>query len=108
MALTPFSERVYALAARIPRGRVATYGQLAALAGKPLAARAVGAAMQAIPENVAQKVPAHRVIRSDGTLAPVHVFGHRQRERLQGEGVGFTPGGRVDVDRFLWRPRSGT
>ncbi|PST47105.1 cysteine methyltransferase [Bifidobacterium sp. UTCIF-37] len=107
-----FSERVYRVVRRIPRGRVATYGQVAALAGSPRAARFVGFALHANPEPGV--IPCHRVVFRDGSLAPGFAFGgpDRQRALLEAEGVVFTPGDgepagadgwRVDLDRCQWR-----
>ena len=81
---------------RIPPGRVATYGLVGVVAGRPLAARSVGNVMSACDDP---KVPAHRVVRADGRPAfPAH------RERLRREGVPFV-GGRADLRRALWMPR---
>jgi methylated-DNA-protein-cysteine methyltransferase-like protein len=90
--------RVYAVVRSIPRGRVASYGLVAMLAGRSGAARAVGNAMLECDDA---SVPCHRVVHADGSLAPS--FG-RQRERLRREGVSFV-GGRVDVRERLWTPR---
>lgn len=90
-----FAERVYAVVRRIPRGCVATYGQVAELAGSPRASRAVGAALHRNP--LPGVVPCHRVVFHDGALAPGFAFGgaRRQRELLEAEGVGFLGGERV-------------
>ena len=61
-----FTEKVYKIAAKIPKGKVATYGQLAKMAGKPRAARAVGMCMKHNPDM--KVVPCHRVVASDGKL----------------------------------------
>ena len=102
-----FNERVYAAARRIPRGKVATYGQLAALAGQPRASRIVGGAMSRCPEG--NGVPCHRVIRRDGSLCGELVFGISglQRQLLLSEGVVFLPDGRVNMAECLWRPEAG-
>ena len=102
----PFGERVYRIARRIPPGSVATYGQLAALAGKPRAARIVGGVMSRCPEG--SGVPCHRVIRSDGSLCGEYVFGISglQRQLLLSEGVVFLPDGRVSMAECLWRPET--
>jgi len=99
-----FNERVYAFARRIPKGKVATYGQLAALAGQPRAARIAGGAMSRCPEG--SGVPCHRVIRRDGTLCDEFVFGISglQRQLLLSEGVLFLPDGRVNMAACLWKP----
>ena len=100
--MTSFNEEIYRLASQIPRGCVATYGQLAAMAGRPGAARAVGTAMAVTPPY--RSIPCHRVIRSDGSLAPSYAFGgeDRQRELLLEEGVVFS-GSRVNIKASIWR-----
>ena len=99
-----FFTRVYALVARIPRGRVATYGQIAKLLGAPRSARIVGWAMHGSPEGA--RIPCHRVIQQGGTCSPNFRAGDpgAQRRRLEGEGVGFLLDGRVDLVAHLWRP----
>ena len=95
-----FPKRVYQLVARIPRGKVATYGQLALLAGSPRASRIVGAALAKAPAGL----PCHRVLYRDGTLCCDEAFGGKeiQRQLLEAEGVPFLPDGRVDLKRCLW------
>ncbi len=95
-----FPKRIYKLVSRIPKGRVATYGQLAAMAGSPRAARIVGAAMYRAPAGL----PCHRVVYGHGALCCDRAFGgkHIQRELLEAEGVSFLPDGRVDLKRHLW------
>lgn len=89
--VSEFAERVYAAVSRIPEGRVATYGQIAELAGCPGAARAVGNALHVNP--FAPKVPCHRVVAADGSLAANFGCGGPsvQYSRLQSEGVVFLP-----------------
>jgi methylated-DNA-protein-cysteine methyltransferase-like protein len=97
-AETSFFERVYALVCRIPRGRVASYGQVAALLGVPRGARAVGWALRGIGARAA-RVPWHRVVGQGGRISldgrPAGVV---QRRRLRQEGVRFTSG-HVDMER---------
>lgn len=97
-----FYQTVYALARQIPRGRVATYGQLAFLAGSPRASRVVGGAMRRCPAGAG--VPCHRVVGRDGRLAPEGAFGplDEQRLLLEAEGVEITPDRRVDLQRYRW------
>lgn len=84
---TPFSRRVYAVVAKIPKGKTMTYGQVAARAGKPLAARAVGMLMS---RNYNPKIPCHRVVRADGKESGYNRGGWvRKQKRLQEEGVVF-------------------
>lgn len=94
-------DRIYALAREIPFGRVATYGQLARLAGNPRLSRIVGCAMHVAPADV----PCHRVVNRFGGLCdwfqPLGRESHRAL--LEMEGVGFRPDGSVDLDVFQWR-----
>ena len=100
--LKPF-ERIHAVVARIPRGKVATYGQVARLAGR-VTARLVGFAMAATPDGV--DLPWQRVINSRGEVSPrKHGDGHlSQRRLLEREGVRFDERGRIDLARHAWRP----
>jgi methylated-DNA-protein-cysteine methyltransferase-like protein len=94
-----FFARVYALVRTIPRGRVVTYGEVAALVGVPRGARAVGWALRALPEAEATRVPWHRVVGAGGRVSPRGGPGPQvQRRRLRTEGVRFV-GGRVDLGR---------
>lgn len=95
-----FFNRVYEIVAQIPAGKVMTYGQIAMILGSPHWARQVGQAMFHAPESLG--LPCHRVINSKGELAPAHVFGERQREMLQNEGVQFKANGFVDLKLSLW------
>ena len=100
-------ELVWTAVKRIPRGRVATYGQIAALAGMPKHARQAGYALAATPEN--KKIPWHRVINAQGkiSLRLKHWDSGSdefQRILLEAEGVIFDSGGRVDLKRFRWQP----
>jgi methylated-DNA-protein-cysteine methyltransferase related protein len=82
----------------IPAGRVAPYGLVALVAGRPRAARAVGNVMLECDDPT---VPCHRVVHADGSLAPSF---RSQRARLRREGVRFV-GARVDLRERLWAPR---
>lgn len=95
-------DRIYAVVKRIPRGRVATYGQIAMLAGNPRWARAVGYALHANPEPGV--IPCHRVLNRFGKTATAFAFGgaDRQAELLRGEGVEVSEDGFVDLDKYLW------
>lgn len=96
-----FKQRVYTLVAQIPRGRVMTYGQLAALAGSPYAARIVGG----IAHWGDPSLPWQRVVKKDGSLAegyPGGTEGHR--EALEAEGVEFSEEYKLDISKLLWRP----
>lgn len=98
-----FFARCYEIVRQIPAGRVATYGQIAALIGEPRKARFVGFAMHASP-GMERGVPCHRVVFADGQLASSFAFGgsEAQRSMLQKEGVTFLQDGRVDLDLCQW------
>jgi len=98
-------DRIYAVVRRIPKGRVATYGMIALLAGMPRRARQVGYALSRTPEEM--RLPWHRVINAKGEVSERSVPGwdEAQRMLLEAEGVTFDSRGRVPLDRFLWRPR---
>ena len=99
-------ERIWAVVRRIPRGRVATYGQIAAIVGIPRHARQVGYALGAAPEG--RNLPWQRVINARGEVSPRAAPGWNQvqRQMLEHEGVTFDPGGRVSLERYRWRPRA--
>jgi methylated-DNA-protein-cysteine methyltransferase-like protein len=95
---------VYATVRRIPRGRVATYGQVASLTGGSVSARQVGYALHALPGSTT--VPWHRVINREGRISlPPEAGGIEQQIRLAREGVSFGQDGRIPLTRYLWRPR---
>jgi methylated-DNA-protein-cysteine methyltransferase-like protein len=91
----PSYSRIYAVVRRVPRGRVATYGQIARLAGLPGRARQVGYALHALPGGTT--VPWHRVVNARGTISRRSVPGPEleQQLRLEAEGVRFDGRGRI-------------
>ena len=104
-ASPPFAARVYDLVARIPRGRVTTYGRIARAIGDPRGARMVGwALMDAV--NDARDLPCHRVVNRVGLLSGGWHFGHPDlmRRLLVAEEVPFKDDYQVDLDRCLWEP----
>lgn len=92
--------RIWAVVRRIPRGQVATYGQIAALAGLPGAARQVGYALAALPSDEAG-VPWQRVVNARGEVSARAEPGadEEQRALLEAEGVRFDARGRIDLER---------
>ena len=100
----PGYQLIYRLVRRIPRGKVATYGQIAVLAGIPRQPRQVGYALYALPGG--SNVPWQRVINAKGEVSQRSTPGYEgmQRVALESEGVVFDPGGRVDLGRYQWRP----
>jgi methylated-DNA-protein-cysteine methyltransferase-like protein len=98
-------ERIHAAVSRIPRGRVATYGQIARLAGLPRHARLVGYALHALPE--ATRVPWHRVINAKGEVSPrSNGLGHDALQilMLRREGIRVSKEGKVSLATYRWRP----
>jgi methylated-DNA-protein-cysteine methyltransferase-like protein len=98
------SDEIYDAIRQIPKGKVATYGQIAALAGLPGHARMVGWAMHAHPEGV--EMPWYRVVNAKGmsSLGEGSEGAALQRSLLEAEGVEFNEDGRIDLKRFRWRP----
>ncbi len=108
--MTRFRGRVYLLVAAIPAGRVATYGQIATLAGHPRRARHVGNALAAPDPPGHPGLPWHRVINAQGRISrrggedwSPEDAGNRQMRLLRAEGIAFK-GGRVELERYRWRP----
>lgn len=97
-------DRIYAAVRRVPRGRVATYGQIAAVAGLPGHARQIGYALHALKSSTS--VPWQRVINAKGTISLEPMRGGvSQRMLLEGEGVKFDTAGRVSLAKFGWKKR---
>ena len=98
---------IFEVAQQIPQGKVATYGQVAMLAGLPGHARLAGYAMFNLPEELADKVPWQRVINAQGRISYSNSrYGndHLQRELLEKEGVVFDKTGRIDLKIYQWKP----
>ena len=95
-------ERIYDVVKHIPRGKVATYGQVALLAGNPRWARVVGYALHQNPAPGV--IPCHRVVNREGRVAVSFAFGggEIQRELLEREGVIFREDGTVDLAVYGW------
>jgi methylated-DNA-protein-cysteine methyltransferase-like protein len=98
---------IYQVVRRIPVGRVATYGQVAGLAGYPRHARQVGYALAALREE-GDSVPWHRVVNARGGISIRSVPGYEDYQRLllEEEGVIFDGDGRLSLYRYQWRPDS--
>ncbi len=102
-AMSTFYDEVYRATRLIPSGRVTTYGTIAAMLGRPMASRAVGYALRALPEG--SEVPWHRVINAQGRISLKARHPHEtdlQRDLLEAEGVVFDADDRVDLRRFGW------
>ena len=100
-----FALRAIALIRRIPEGKVASYGQIARLAGRPRAARRVAWLLHGASDGL----PWHRVVNAAGAISPRAGDGPaRQREKLLAEGVAVDAAGAVDLAVYLWRPEEAT
>ena len=97
--------RIYSVVKRIPEGRVATYGQIAMLAGFPGHARQVGYALHSLSEG--HDVPWHRVINAQGRISRKSepAYDDLQRRMLESEGVEFDETGKTSLAEFGWKPR---
>ncbi|RPF47251.1 methylated-DNA-protein-cysteine methyltransferase-like protein [Hydrogenoanaerobacterium saccharovorans] len=97
-----FYEKVYQIVQMIPAGRVASYGQIALMAGNPKASRAVGYALHVNP--LPGVIPCHRVVNREGRLAPGFAFGGQdeQKKLLEAEGVDVDDNGYVNMQLYAW------
>lgn len=91
--------RIYEVVRAVPWGRVATYGDIAAIVGGGCDARTVGNALNTIPKRAAQEVPWQRIINAQGGIS---TKGLLQRKLLEDEGAEFDANGRIPLDRFRW------
>ncbi len=103
MAAATSYERIYAVVKRIPRGRVATYGQVATLAGLDGHARQAGYALHSLPDG--SDVPWHRVINAKGEISPRNSSDSHELQRmlLEDEGIVFSVDGRVALKKYRWK-----
>ena len=97
-------QKIYDIVCQIPEGNVATYGQVALLAGNPRWARVVGYALHNNPAPMV--IPCHRVVNREGKVADAFAFGGGdvQRELLEKEGIVFRADGTIDLKIYGWRP----
>ena len=95
-------KRIYEVVKRIPRGKVASYGQVARLAGNPKWSRVVGYALHCNPDP--DNIPCYRVVTKDGRPSKAFVFGGFQEQvyLLTQDGIGFLDDGRVDMEHYQW------
>ena len=101
--MSSFFQRVYQVVKEIPRGKVATYGQIAELLNAPNSSRAVGYALHANPDQA--HIPCHRVVNRFGEVSRAFAFGgiNEQRRLLESEGVKFESDGRINLNQFQWK-----
>lgn len=103
MVLSNFKDEVYELVAQIPRGKVMTYGQIAALCGAPNGARAVGTIAHYGPSEL----PWQRVVNKSGGLASAYTYGGRggQKAQLEVDGVIVGKDNKIDIEKYIWWPK---
>ncbi|QDK47031.1 DNA methyltransferase [Bdellovibrio sp. ZAP7] len=103
--LSPFSKKVIETILKIPKGKVATYKQIAELAGKPQGARGVSWILHSC--STTYKLPWHRVLNSQGRISfEVESRNYReQKKKLEKEGVEFSADGKLDLLKFQWSKR---
>lgn len=96
-------ERIYEVVKKIPYGRVATYGQIAALCGNPHLSQIVGYALHVNPDP--ENIPCFRVVNRFGETSKAFAFGGEdvQRNLLEAEGIEFLQDGRIDLEKYIWR-----
>jgi len=99
--MNEFFEQVYRVVEQIPYGRVAFYGQIARMLGKPHGSREVGRAMRCCPAGL----PWHRVVLKDGSIAS-RMSADLQRAMLEAEGVIFLEDGRINMALYCWLGRA--
>ena len=98
-----FFDKVYKTVKQIPKGKVATYGQIARMCGNARMSRQVWWALHVNPEPYT--IPCHRVVNREGRLSPAFAFGGEnvQRQLLEAEGVTFTDDNHVDIVKHIWQ-----
>ena len=98
-----YYQEVYAIVSEVPQGKVSTYGQVASLSSRPKAARQVGYALAALPED--HDVPWQRVVNARGEISARSKPGYDDYQRilLEEEGIEFGLHGRIDLKRYLWK-----
>ena len=95
-------KKIYNVVSRIPKGKIATYGTVARMAGNPRWARVVGYALHVNPAPGI--IPCHRVVNREGQTADTFAFGGGdiQRQMLEEEGIVFESDGHIDLSKYLW------
>jgi O-6-methylguanine DNA methyltransferase len=94
-------DKIWKVVSKIPFGHVATYGQIAKLAGLEGQARLAGYALHNVKPG--RKIPWHRVINSQGRISLIGPSAKRQRKLLEAEGIEFSASGRVSLKKFAWK-----
>lgn len=96
------SQRIISIIAAIPAGKVATHGQIAAMAGRPRAARQVARLLHSSSEKY--NLPWHRIINARGCISLTGLAADKQRQKLRIEGIEISPSDRIDLTLYQWKP----
>ncbi len=101
-----YFDDVYEVVKKIPEGKVATYGQIARITGRPRSARVVGWALHVNPYP--GTIPCHRVVNRKGELSGSFAFGGMESQRylLEKERIKFSKEGKIDLKKYLWCPKA--
>lgn len=97
-----FSQRIISIILAIPVGKVATYGQIAGMAGRPRAARQVARLLHS--SSAQYDLPWHRVINARGCISMTGLSGQNQRQKLRDEGIEISDHNRIDLSVYQWTP----
>jgi methylated-DNA-protein-cysteine methyltransferase-like protein len=102
---TSLYTRIYAVVKKIPRGKVASYGQVARIAGLERHARLAGYALHSLPDDLVNKIPWHRVINAQGyvSIRANPIAASLQKKLLEHEGILFDSRDRIDMKKFGWK-----
>jgi O-6-methylguanine DNA methyltransferase len=96
-----FSQKVFEIVRRIPKGKVSTYSQVAKLCGSPRAFRAVGSALRRNPIPIV--IPCHRVVKNNGIIGDYKLGQRKKKELLESEKIEFREEFRVNLKKHLWK-----
>lgn len=102
MSMDQFSQQIFAIIHQIPFGQVATYGQIAKMAGYPGYARHVGKVLGKLPEET--RLPWFRVINSRGEISLTGADKERQQEKLVAENIEVSETGKIRLKQYQWQP----
>jgi methylated-DNA-protein-cysteine methyltransferase-like protein len=100
--MTPATQKIITVIAMVPKGKVASYGQIAKLAGSPGAARQVVWTLHSSSKKY--KLPWHRIINAQGKIGLKDIYGNRQKLLLEKEGIAVDHYGKIDIETFGWNP----
>ncbi|GAA4819451.1 6-O-methylguanine DNA methyltransferase [Marinicella pacifica] len=101
--MSPFSQRILSIIAAVPVGQVATYGQIAVMAGEPRAARQVSRLLHSCSDKY--NLPWHRIINAQGRIVLNGLSARKQTQKLRAEGIEISDRHRIDLTVYQWQPK---